>query len=76
MHFLKPSKQMPLLRNCKFEVCSENNGNLRFFEKNIYLFVYIFFVAFKIVPIRYYARVPALLPILKTLLKLDLSDSL
>ena len=33
-------------------------------------------IAFKIVPIRYYALVPALLPILETLLKLDLRDSL
>ena len=33
-------------------------------------------VAFKRVHIRYYALVPALLPILETLLKLDLWDSL
>ena len=44
--------------------------------KNIYLFVYINVVAFKIFPIRHYALVPALLPILETLLKLDLWDSL
>ena len=55
-----------------YEVWSENNGNFSFFEKNIYLFVYINVVAFKIVPIRYNALVPALLPILETLLKLDL----
>ena len=57
-----------------YEVYSENNGN--FWKKKMYLFVYINVVAFKIVPMRYYALVPALLPILETLLKLDLCDSL
>lgn len=50
-----------------YESCSENNGNFHFLKKNIYLFV-----ALKIVPIRYYAFVPALLPIIETLLKIDL----
>ena len=59
-----------------YEVCSENNRNFRFLKKNIYFFVYINVVAFKIVTIRYYALVPALLSILETLLKLDLWDSL
>ena len=81
----KIAKKFPEFRNvitthtalCKmYEVCSENNGNFRFLKKNIYLFVYIDVVAFKIFPIRYYALVPALLPILETLLELDLWDSL
>jgi hypothetical protein len=43
-----------------------------FFFFNISLFVYINVVSFKVVPIWYYA----LVPILGTLLKLDLWDSL
>ena len=56
--------------------CVQKTTGISFFEKNIYLFVYINVVAFKIVPIRYYALVPALLRILETLVKLDLWDSL
>ena len=67
-----------MLTHCcsAYEVYSENNGHFRFLKKIIYLFIYINVVAFKIVPIRYYALVPALFPILETLLKFDLWDSL
>ncbi|CAH0557850.1 unnamed protein product [Brassicogethes aeneus] len=54
------------LGTCKRGVFRKHR-EFSFFETNIYLFVYINVVAFKIVPIGYYTHVPALLPILETL---------
>ena len=62
--------------NCVIRGVFRKQREFSFFEKNIYLFVYINIVTFKIVPIECCALVPALLPILETLLKLDLWDSL
>ena len=39
-----------------------------FFSKNIYLFITIYFVAFKVIPLRCYTFVPALFPFLEALL--------
>lgn len=53
----------------------KNNGNF-WFIKNSYSFVYIIVVVFKLVDILYFAHMPALLPIVYILLKLDFCDSL
>jgi len=50
----------------KYEV--QKKVDFLFFSKNIYLFITIYFVPFKVIPLRYYTLVPALFPIFEALL--------
>ena len=46
----------------------QKKGDFLFFSKNIYLFININFVPFKVIPLRYNTLVPVLFPILEALL--------
>ena len=53
----------------------KNKVNFYFSQKNIYLFINIYIVPFKVIPLRYNTLVPVLLPILEALFGIVLSSS-
>ena len=64
---------MPFLPHCVYVGCSKNK--VIFFSKNIYLFINIYIVLFKVIPLRYNTLVPALFPILEARFGIVLSSS-
>ena len=55
--------------------CSKKYGEVLFFSKNIYLFINIYIIPFKVIHLRYNTLVPAHFPILKSIFGIVLKSS-
>ena len=59
----------PTLTNSNIITVGKNQGEFCYKMKNLYLFIQINFIPFKVIPSRYNALMPTFFPIVETLVK-------